>query len=297
MKSFKNILAELARALGPHPDYVLYYAVLVVFVVVGGLLSFLQKVPWLLFGSFGLALLGALYLSWISSKKAKSESITPIAPAHSQEDPLRDALREEIKHVYEMVDAPWLKEDLEMVLEIVDYQDPSQGRAKFRFHGKFRVKNTSHKAVDFVFVTQIDVSRHYTEPVNGELIITNRLDATIFAQCKYTYKPAGDPRGLEHLYRKTFQLPPKAEHVYEWHTDVYEIDIPYAEFWATAHPLMTMKLEVQFNAVKGLLSHGDCYRRLDEPGRFSAKSLGTRYLIHAEGAFLPYQGIFVEIQS
>jgi hypothetical protein len=84
------------------------------------------------------------------------------------------------------------------------------------------------------------------------------------------------------------------DHDVRWSCERYAVGIPYAEFWATAHPLIRMEVHVDLAAASGKLrALADCYRA--ESNSFDRVAAAHRYDFVAAGAFLPFQGIAVRV--
>lgn len=111
---------------------------------------------------------------------------------------------------------------------------------------------------------------------------------------------AQDPnRPIANLYEFQVKLKPLAKLRVEWNA-TYNIDLPYAELWATSTPVIGMQVEVEENLQPVFDVSADCYRDASMAGTFvrAAQREDNRgvFRFDAPGVFLPYQGIFLRIK-
>src|SRR5262249_15378493 len=95
---------------------------------------------------------------------------------------------------------------------------------------------------------------------------------------------------------RSFPLPAHARYRFEWQTEEYELDLPYREFWATAHPVLGMTIEIHNRGSEQFAARADCYRLDSDPKKFVRRIDGGKQIYEALGPFLPYQGMFVRVE-
>ena len=207
------------KAFENKPNHALFALLVFVFILGGGLMTIFAKEPAYAFGAFALVLVTFLIFVKQPDKRVPPlDKKSPIAPI--SRDPLyslRTILHEEVRQIHGMVDSPWLKEKLLVVLEVQSIGGNSAS-AKIIHRGEFYVQNSGEETVDFQFFSQIDISRQSKQKVKGILRITDLITGVEQKPYEYSYEPKGDPRGLEHYHKQIFRLPSHCKHAYRWET-------------------------------------------------------------------------------
>jgi hypothetical protein len=195
-----------------------------------------------------------------------------------------------------LVDEPLLKTNLYSRIEFLGYADESRKVVRARTRVQYYIENIVHEQADFDFIAQIDVSRHSEEVVHGTLIMRDELGRQVAEENKFVMTRTGH-KGLQRVYRTSMSIPGEASYSFVWLTEEYELDLPYVEFWSTAHPILGMKIEIEAGKCPGLIASAEPYRPTYASAQFRQDLQGTRFTFEEDGVFLPYQGMFLRVEA
>lgn len=211
----------------------------------------------------------------------------------------RSGLLNELEHIRKSLDESLIKSDLLITLRFRRIQSAQHGRhiAFLTLSTTFKLENTSKDPKSFPVVAQIDPCRTIKEPIAGGLVAMDMSTNTEAAKHELAFDPKPDARGLSFLVRQDLSIKPETKLLVTWWTDLYPVELPYAEFWASADPIEGLRIEVDVAPGLPLLARADVYRRLAIAQQFVSSHKETRRVFDALGPFLPFQGVFVRVSK
>jgi hypothetical protein len=204
----------------------------------------------------------------------------------------RQGLRRALEAASESIARGLVKQRMHVELVLLSY-DAANAQAEFQLSVGYDIVNDSTEGCSFTVHAQVEC-RSRNDVVNtGRLLVRTGAVASVDKRILFSRLQPGDSASIQDLFQEPVGLSPGEHHV-QWSCDRYSVGIPYAEFWATAHPLVDMSVRVDLAAAAGeLKALADCYRA--EPDSFARSEAVGRYRFEAAGPFLPYQGIAVRV--
>lgn len=292
-----GVIKEIVRGLSVQPAYLLIFGVVSLFTGLGtatGVMGlFTSDKPLIGFGGFMLfTSLAAAVLTVKLVQRAGSFSDDA-----AMNQPLRAGLCREIEYVRGLVLEPLLKKDLHFTLYIQGLEEIAQGKrvALVSLSCQYEIVSTSNEVKEFPIVAQVDASTLRPALPRARLTVVDRSSGRERLSKEFGFSETKDVRGLHGLFQDTIEVEPNSYYLVDWKTQQYAVDLPYAEFWASANPVAGMSFDVVIAAELPLRAHADVYRRIGSSGKFAEKDLMGTHSIRAEGPFLPFQGIFVRV--
>jgi hypothetical protein len=189
------------------------------------------------------------------------------------------------------VNAKWLKSDLTFNLCFAA-NDECPDIADVTLKGSFKLRNRTHDNVPFRFIIEVEVAPGEKDKISGRFAQTDEVTKLAVTELLIELSAVG--HSSIRRYSRTFNLSPTGEYRFEWVIDRYSVQLPYCEFWASAHPLVNMSLSVQDTHGK-LVAETIAYRPAELGEQDDTKKTEDIYKVELPGAFLPYQGVFMRV--
>jgi hypothetical protein len=212
---------------------------------------------------------------------------------------MRDAIAQELDVLSETLRMPLIKFDVLLELAVLDLLKDSADRfvARVRLKTSFHLANLSDRPETYCVRGSIDVRKGYDGAISADLRIrdlTRNRDHTV----EVAFEQTSDARGMERWFKKDIDVEANSTVGVSWATKDYEVVLPYTEFWATSDAAVGLEVRV-ISSSHPVLVDADFYRREDSPAQFkrTVSDDGKEKTFTALGAFLPYQGMFVRVDS
>ncbi len=165
--------------------------------------------------------------------------------------------------------------------------------------GEYDILNMSTERQPFDVVVQIDGALDDKRPLEGILFVKDLEGRTLKSFPRnITFIDSPSENGIRRVVNVTVDLEAGQTYRVSWITSPYRISLPYAEFWATAHPVVDMHVEFLYEQPNmQLQGRAECYRSYDIEGSFDPRRSQSADDFRAYGPFLPYQGMFIAVGS
>jgi hypothetical protein len=181
-----------------------------------------------------------------------------------------------------------VKRDLTVNLAFSPTPDP--GILRLDVTCSYRVINTSDEPLRFPVRCQFDCVSD--GPVTGNLRVSGQLGEELLVKPLY-FQTVSHHESIIRLVEQQITVDGGAWLDVEWDART-KVALPYTEFWATGHPLISMALSVVVPD-RTLRVSADCYR--DSLHAFDRELRDKTHHFRASGVMLPFQGMLVRIAN
>jgi len=207
-------------------------------------------------------------------------------------DPRISALSDAIDQLKKIVDSQWVKSDLHFDVTITGIEgEPHQ--AELSLSASFRVINITDKPVSFVFFTEVEAGPQTESTLTGHLSVRNAISQDLVHDLDIKLKQEGQSPIRRHKHNATM-LSPRSETIFQWTVNGYRVLLPYSEYWASAHPVLNIQVQLKVDAPE-LRASAVIYRPPEQGTDEEPDIRGDISVWKSHGVFLPYQGIFIKV--
>lgn len=201
------------------------------------------------------------------------------------------ALSDAIDQLKKIVNARWIKSDLRFDLSINPIPDDS-ANAYLSLSASFKVVNVTAEPIEFFFLTEVEVKAGTPEKLRGHLSVKLVETDMMTHDVDIQLKSVGlNVRRYKHA---PTLLEPRQAYQFCWSVDPYVVSLPYCEYWASAHPVINIRVSVH-RQEEDIKASAVVYRPGDQGEDDDPSTEGNPMSWHSRGVFLPYQGVLLKV--
>ena len=201
------------------------------------------------------------------------------------------ALSDAIDQLKKIVGARWIKSDLRFDLTISRIPGDS-ANASMTLSASFKVVNVTSEPIEFFFLTEVEVQPGTADKLRGHLSVKLVEKDVMTHDVDISLKSIG-PNVRRHKHAPTI-LEPHHAYQFSWSLEPYVVPLPYCEYWASAHPVINMRVSVH-RQEEDIKASAVVYRPGDQGEDDDPSTEGNPMSWHSRGVFLPYQGVLLKI--
>jgi len=176
---------------------------------------------------------------------AFAASTPPLAadsiPLNNVPDTRIRALSDAIDQLKRIVEARWIKSDLRFDLTIGRVPGDA-ANASLALSASFKVVNVTSEPIEFFFLTEVEVQPGAADRLRGHLSVKHVEKDVVTHDVDIWLKSVGQ-NVRRHKHAPTI-LEPRHTYQFSWTLDPYVVPLPYCEYWASAHPVINMRVSV-----------------------------------------------------